>query len=268
MIADSFIYGNVKKNLILIFYLLNLCLFIAINIHFEYYATFKCIIKNILLLTLYLFLSLLLTKSNTKHTSVCLISMLIILESTWSSFECINDGITYDDYKSNIINTEKALSGINDISFYRIKNDIKITKNTSALCNYNGISTYSSLTNCNLSDFLYKIGYSVCLNAFDDSSWEPVFSSILGTKYIISSHDYTQNDILSHIYTTTAKPYSKNITSEKFEKLYVYQNNYCLQPAFLINNKVKDFSFEKVENTNPFEFINNFSYSISGKCNL
>lgn len=261
MLADTYLAGLPEKKFIYISYILSLCIFLIANFKFSYSATFKCILKNILLLTLYFIILLIIKKKNNKNSGIKLLVLLMSIELLWSSYDCINTGLKYDDYNKNISNTETAMSTINDSSFYRIKNSAKIIKNTAALCNYNGISTYSSLTNSKVSDLLYKAGFSTSLNAFDDVSWEPVFSSIIGTKYVIDTSEYAETDILKLIHSGKASSYSQVITDEKTDNIYVYKNEFSLNPAFLINKSIRDFDFDN--HANPFELINSFAHSIA-----
>lgn len=171
----------------------------------------------------------------------------ILAELFVSTFERIAPGTPLNDYKSEISETESALKMIDDNGFYRIKNCNTRFKNEGALCNYYTISTYSSMTNINLSDFLYKIGFPVCLNAFGNTVQEPVFSSIFCEKYIISPYDYLKTDSLNLIGNTDSS--------------YVYQNTDCLSIAFEVSDLIS--GFEASDNENPFEVINSFANSVS-----
>lgn len=261
MLADIFLAGIPNKKCIITSYILTLCLFLIVNFQFDYSATFKCILKNILILTLYLIIVIIIKNRITKNFGIKLLVLFMSFELLWSSYERIDVGIKYSDYNKNIDNTESAFTFINDNSFYRIKNTVKINKNTAALCNYNGISTYSSLTNSKLSDLLYKTGFCVSLNAFDDVSWEPVFSSIIGTKYIIDKNEYAKTDILTLIKTIRANTYSKDMSFANSDNIYLYKNEFSLNPAFLVNKNIKDFDFDN--HVNPFELINSFAHSIA-----
>lgn len=185
---------------------------------------------------------------------------LFAIEIFYSSYAGLSTGYSTKDYELNITNSEKALSCIDDSSFYRIKNNVKIAKNTAALCNYNGISTYSSLTNSKLNDLLYKLGFSISLNAFDDKSFEPVFSSVIGTKYIFDIDKYDDNPCLEYISSIKVPGYSDTITQLPTDNIYIYKNKYCLSPAFTISDKVKNFKFDGY--ANPFELINAFAVTV------
>lgn len=261
IIADTYVTRFPSTKSLVIIYLLDICLFSLINIHFDFSSTFYSIIKNTIYITIYFIIMLLLnSKKHTKSAKLLLI-VTLVFELSFSASDNIMSASNYNDYKKNIHNTETALLSIQDTSFYRIKNAAKIIKNNAALCNYNGLSTYSSLTNNNLSDFLYRIGFTTCLNAFDDLSWEPVFSSILGTKYIIDINKYTNADNLELIYTQNALTYSKNITDVNIDKINVYKNIYSLNPAFVVNNSVKKLDLNTSKN--PFELVNEFANCIT-----
>lgn len=235
-------YKNSK--LIIFSYIITLCAFLYINTYFDFSSTFKCVLKNTLILSVYL---IIFKTMSSKTIFSTIIMFTIMLELFVSTFERISIGTPLNEYKSEISETESALNLIDDDSFYRIKNCNTRFKNEGALCNYYAISTYSSMANTNLSDFLYKIGFPVCLNAFGNTVQEPVFRNIFCEKYILSSYDYLKTDSLRLVGSTDSS--------------YVYQNTDSLAIAFEVSDSIID--FKPFDNDNPFEVINSFANSVS-----
>lgn len=245
MCTEAMIYHSYNnKKLIIFSYIITLCLFLYINSYFDFSSTYKCVVKNIFILSIYLIIFKILSGKNMLSK---ILMITIITELFVGTFEKISTGIELHEYNAEISKTESALKLIDVDGFYRIKNCDTIFKNEGALCNYNTISTYSSMANINLSDFLYKIGFPVSLNAFGNTVQEPVFSNIFCEKYILSPYDYLKSDSLNLIDST--------------DSLYVYQNTDYLQLAFEVPNSINNFNTSDIKN--PFEIINSFANCVS-----
>ena len=139
---------------------------------------------------------------------------------------------TYTDYND--------FTQAND-TFYRTLNLINHDKNLGSISNYNSLSTVSSVANDETISFLSRIGAFSSLNASNMLSFEPVFSSILGVKYVYS------NIQTNH----------KLLTSTTQSNLY--QNNNALSIAFEAPKAITDITFS---DKNAFENINEFSNAI------
>lgn len=247
MCAESLVSKTtIKKKFLLLCYISYLLIFFYINIYFNDSSTYVCIIKNIILLTMYL--ALIFKKESAKHFTL-IFSLMLFAEISLNTYNKISPGINYSDYTSNIASTEESLSYIKDSSFYRIKNDTKMCKNDGSLCNYNTAATYSSLANDDLSSFLVKLGFHTSINAFNDISSEPILNNILCEKYIISNNRNLTPKSLSQI--------------NKSHNSYIYQNEDALSIAFevpVIDNKLSLFN-----GNTPFDRLNSFAKSV-GNC--
>lgn len=233
---------NKKLNILSV--LIAIILLYISNTYFNFSSTFRSITINLFILVVY-FSILIFTKYN--HNYKILICICLLIEISYSAFDNINSGFTINEYYRSINHTKSITNLIDDKGFYRIKNENKTLNNEEALCDYKGISSYSSLVNDNLSDFLGRLGYMTAINELTDISDEPVSNSILGIKYIISSKEFN-NSTFSLI---------KKSSSE-----YIYKNSSYLAPAFEVLSSVKDKN--AFNGKNPFEVINSFALFSAG----
>lgn len=246
MCTEVFLDKSYKNNkIVLISYIITICIFGVINQYFDFTSTYKCVIKNLIIVSIYL--AILLTMTNKKYLPHILISV-IFCEIAISAYERIDAGVAYKDYLSEINKTESAINKINDSGFYRIKNLSSKYKNDGSLYNYNSIATYSSMANTNLSSFMYKTGYPICLNAYGNTGSEPVFNNIFCEKYIISKN--------ANLGTFNQK------LIEKTDSSYIYLNPDALSIGFEVSDSIME--SDVFYGSNPFERINSFAKSIAG----
>lgn len=241
---ESMIKFNKDRLRIMLSYTAVLILIFIMIQHFNFITIFKNIMKNLIVITLYLVLTVLICKH--KKLSVIL-SIIIITEISYNFNYSLIPGKTMSSYTKTIDIFDSAAKDIDTNEFYRIKNDNKHDKNQGSLCNYNSIATVSSAANHNLLSFLSDLGYYCSLNACNDISWEPVFGSILGEKYLILPADIPEDDIL------------KRVSSN--DEYSIFENTKVLSGGFLTDNAVMD--SETFKGNNPFERINSFAKTVA-----
>lgn len=197
---------------------------------------------SITALTLYFVLTNYSSKMKIQYFYVIL-SIAIFAESFYNANEFIKVFSSYDDYIKEVISSKELSALLDDSTFFRVKNDIKSNYNDSSYTDYKSIANYSSMQNNDSLMFLYNLGYPVYTNTVDNISYEPVFLSILGVKYIYTKNNYENASGLKLINQNDTK--------------YLYENEYALSPAIVLPSEAKHFKF--THNTNPFEQINDFA---------
>ena len=251
IIADVLTSKLPEKKVLFYSYLVSTILCSLSILELDYTSVMLSSIYSIIAITIYLIAIHLIPKWSIKYTYFIL-AMLMILESGVNAYATINNFTQCKEFTDNINTSKELVNRINDSSFYRVKNDAKLSFNSSSLGNYKAISNYSSMQNFDSLMFLYNIGYPVYVNTIDDISYEPVFLSILGVKYICTENKYTGAYGLSLI--------------DKTEDNYLYRNTYALSPGFVLPEEIKDFEF--THNSNPFEQINDFASKIADVGNI
>lgn len=246
IIADVLLIKIPGRKTILYSYLtaILLCTFSMLTSDFT--SVMLSTIYSITVMTLYFVLSIYSSKMKVQYFYVFL-SIIMFAESFFNTNEFINVFSSYDDYKKEVTSYKELSCLLDDSTFFRVKNDMKSNYNASSYTDYKSIANYSSMQNNDSLMFLYNLGYPVYTNTVDDISYEPVFLSILGVKYIYTKNSYENASGLKLI----------NQDGDK----YLYKNEYALSPAILLPSDAKHFKF--THNTNPFEQVNAFAKIIS-----
>lgn len=131
-----------------------------------------------------------------------------------------------------------------DDSFYRMD---KITgarsKNDGAWHNYPSISTFSSTSNGEMSEFLGLLGLEHSTNAYGYDGSTMVTNSLFSVKYLISNQHLAESRLL------------KYITGDDGE--FIYKNNYTLPIGYMVPSTIENewtpnSMYDGIENQNSF----------------
>ncbi len=126
-------------------------------------------------------------------------------------------------------------------SFYRADAAQIQTYNDGALNNYNGISTFSSSANVNVTNYLRALGESgyKSYNRFAYADGSPVTNLFLNLKYVIERRGFVENNhSLTEVYSSG--------------KVHLMENNYYLPLGFMVDPKLAE--LEYVDNGGNFHF--------------
>ena len=131
-----------------------------------------------------------------------------------------------------------------DDSFYRMD---KITgarsKNDGAWHNYPSISTFSSTSNGEMSEFLGLLGLEHSTNAYGYDGSTMVTNSLFSVKYLISNQHLAESRLL------------KYVTGDDGE--FIYKNNYTLPIGYMVPSTIENewtpnSMYDGIENQNSF----------------
>ncbi len=130
-----------------------------------------------------------------------------------------------------VLNTMKQRE--DETAFYRAEATTHQTYNDGALNNYNGISTFSSAANVNITNYLRTLGLSAYKTynryAFEEGS--PVVNLFLNLKYLIERQGYLEEN-----------PYFTDVASSG--KVHLLENNYYLPLGFLTDPALAELEFD------------------------
>ena len=143
---------------------------------------------------------------------------------------------TISNYPRGTENSAAAISYMKylerDTVFYRSEVTHTQTYNDAALNNYNGITTFTSSANVNVTNFMCSLGYGAKATynryAFEESS--PVGNLFLNLKYMIERDGDVEEN-----------PYFDTI--HHFGDVYLQKNNTYLPLGFLAESELKDWVF-------------------------
>lgn len=149
-----------------------------------------------------------------------------------------------------IVQIMKEREGEN--SFYRTEATTHQTYNDGALNNYNGISTFSSAANVNITNYLNALGLSgyKTYNRYAFEEGSPVVNLFLNLKYLIERQGYMEEN-----------PYFTDL--HKSGKVHLLENNYYLPLGFMTDPALADLDFENIGGY--FSFQNELLSAALGK---
>lgn len=193
-----------------------------------------------------------------KFTNILL--FITIIEITITSFISVKTVSTtsISNYSNNKENITTQLEKINDLEkenqfeIYRTEMLNPQTLNDGALYNYNGISTFNSMANVNVTKYLERLGIGAWQsgNRYTYYETSPVTNTILNIKYFISSNNRINN--ISNNY------YNKIINSQ--DGTLLFENTAYLPIGYVTNKELLNWKTEdnSIDIINPFEEQNNF----------
>ncbi len=138
-----------------------------------------------------------------------------------------------------------------DTLFYRTETTHSQTLNDGALNGYNGISTFTSSANVNVTRFMKTLGYGAkdTYNRYCFEESSPVSNLFLGIKYMLERQDHVEEN-----------PYFNEVQS--YGKVHLLENTAYLPIGFLAQNQLLDVDFSSGLNT--FEFQNQLFRAATG----
>lgn len=158
----------------------------------------------------------------------------------------------YSTYYSNGENVEKLLDKYEsgDDDFYRIEMSKSYTINDPALYQYRGISMFSSMLNCEISQYMHNLGIlaSQAGNRYYYAATTPFTNAILNLKYTVSK----TGSLLD-------TQYNKLVGVEGGVK--IYENQAYLPLGFMCNNDIADMD---VISSIPFYYQNQLFKAMTG----
>lgn len=179
--------------------------------------------------------------------SICLVCI-VVLEI---AMNVLNFGLRFpatavSNYPSGTEDTQAVISHMKDLEqdnlFYRTETTHSQTLNDGALNGYNGISTFTSSANVNVTEFMQALGYGAknTYNRYCFEEGSPISNLFLGIKYMIERDgEVEENSYFNTVYS------SGNV--------YLLENNAYLPLGFLTQPELADFGFH---NADHFELQN------------
>ena len=135
--------------------------------------------------------------------------------------------------------------------FFRAETTHSQTLNDGALNNYNGISTFTSSANVQVTEFMKRLGYGA-KNTYNRYCYEessPVANLFLGIKYMIERSNQVEEN-----------PYFQDLHS--YGDVHLLKNNVYLPLGFLAEPELADLSFTGEDN--DFTFQNQLFQTATG----
>ena len=159
------------------------------------------------------------------------------------------------NYPSRKEDVEKAVAEMNhrekDTLFYRAETTHSQTLNDGAINNYNGVSTFTSSANVNVTRFMKGLGYGArdTYNRYCYEESSPVSNLFLNLKYMIERDGVSKD----HRYFT-----------DVFQSGYVHllENNAYLPLGFMVENQILNVDF--LTHRNPFDIQNDLMQASTG----
>ena len=158
----------------------------------------------------------------------------------------------YSTYYSNGENVEKLLDKYEsgDDDFYRIEMSKSYTINDPALYQYRGISMFSSMINCEISQYMRNLGLlaSQAGNRYYYAATTPFTNAILNLKYTVAKTG-----------SLADTQYNKLVDTEGGVK--IYENQAYLPLGFMCNDDIADMD---VVSSIPFYYQNQLFKAMTG----
>ena len=155
-------------------------------------------------------------------------------------------GTLVSDYPRGTVYTESIIRYMqereDDNLFYRAETTHSQTLNDGALNGYNGISTFTSSANVNVTRFMKALGYGAkdTYNRYCFEESSPVSNLFLNLKYMLERQGRVEEN-----------PYFEDV--HHFGKVHLLENNAYLPLGFLAENQLLDLDFTVTKNTLMFQ---------------
>lgn len=234
-ISTQYLVFLEKKDIIIscIFIVIYIILLFIISRIKKYKSIFKSILLIIVLIELYL---------NFSDSLITNQKMKII--SSYTNF--------YNDICPKINNL--------DNKFYRIDGNYYYSYLDSMICNTNSLTSSLSTNDGNLYKTLYNYGNSLTYTTVtEDVNKLPIMDSILNIKYFYSK-EKLEDPLYKYIDTLNTKKYNYVYKEWRDKEIYLYENPYALDLAFLVSN---DYN-KKYNKDNRFEYLNSLMKTLTG----
>ena len=196
-------------------------------------------------------------RSYKKRVSGYVLLGVIVMEL---ALNLVNFGVAFtgtivSDYPRGTIYSNNLLDYMEEREkntlFYRTEVTHSQTLNDGALNGYNGISTFTSSANVNVTRFMKTLGYGAkdTYNRYCFEESSPVSNLFLGIKYMLERQGNMEEN-----------PYFKEVNS--YGKVHLLENTAYLPLGFLAQNQLLDVDFSSGKNT--FEFQNELFRAATG----
>lgn len=177
---------------------------------------------------------------------VILIVMFMELALNLVNFGVNFSGTKVSDYPRGTKYTESIIRYMKerekDNLFYRAETTHSQTLNDGALNDYNGISTFTSSANVNVTRFMKALGYGAkdTYNRYCFEESSPVANLFLNLKYMLERQDRVEeNNYFDDVHY--------------YGKVHLLENNAYLPLGFLAENQLINVDFDTTKNTFAFQ---------------
>ena len=166
---------------------------------------------------------------------------------------CVNGTVDRKGYYSDqdSVRKLKAQLEAEDDGFYRVEVEERRGRDDVTWHNLPGMSLFSSTVNAGTDNLMRRLGFYAVTNKYSYEGATPETDAILNIKYLLS--DQYQSKIRSFEWQDTED--GKNL----------YKNNMALGAGFMVSDRIRDWDHEQ---TNPFNVINSFNETATGRSDL
>lgn len=206
------------------------------------------------LLFLGIYLLFMVLYKNRRANRMLLFILMIITVSVESICNMVNTSVTtvsrseylnYKDPYQELIH----LAQERNPDFYRFEKVARKTKNDGAFVGYPSISTFSSVSYGDMSDFYEKLGMESSMNAYSNNGITPLMNALLDVRYILTTTSQQESQLMA-LY-------------EQNEDCYLYENLYNMALGFMLPKGIGlDWD---LEDSTPIDLQNDFSYLCGGE---
>lgn len=188
--------------------------------------------------------------SNIKIRNI-LLSILIIGELGFNTYLSVFDAKNETRFSEFV---DKITSKFDIDSTYRVAGDIYYGTNELTITGLSTTKGFYSTMNNNISKFYNNLGFTGGPNYYQDQvQAPPIYSTLLGVKYIYSRDKNPNYDLVHEVETTLFKD-NKKVK----EPTYIYENKDALNLGYIVRSN------EDVKGNNGFDYLNKLMKSYSG----
>ena len=190
------------------------------------------------------------------HAALLFGVMVLELGMSLVNFGSAFTGTTVTDYPRGTVYTQSMIRYMKereeDNLFYRAETTHSQTLNDGALNGYNGISTFTSSANVQVTKFMKALGYGAkdTYNRYCFEESSPVSNLFLNLKYMLERQGQLEEN-----------PYFEDL--HKFGNVHLLENNAYLPLGFLAENQLLNVDFATAGN-NTMEFQNQLFSAATG----
>lgn len=207
---------------------------------------------NLVLITLFLVLALLFLYfiMGRHHLAKQFLFAIVDLEAIANLILSLNN-LSFQnnrDYQNFAANGQQATTYLKkrDASLYRVEKTFSRSDDDPFTANYNGISSFNSITNQHVFNFLSNLGYLHNSNSFNNLGSTAISDSLLGVKYYLQPNyerQVTQTKKMQFANDNGRQDVNFYHLLKKEPQLVIRQNQAALKPIFLSQNTSKNFTF-------------------------
>lgn len=236
------------------------CMLLFLGLHLKNPYGKEQLIITLGFLTVYIILFLLAKQKSVIRIAVpAVLAVELILNGVGTfriNYQWNPEISAYTDYVEQSAKQITMLKEQEDAAFYRMDTfqkryddgtAISAYLNESMVYGYHGLNHYSSTYDTNISDMIYRLGYSSLLDLSIVSESILPSDALFGMKYVLSKRDVFGYDKVESIPAANEKS--------------VYYNPYALELGMTAADSV----FDEIEAENPFEYQNQLFSNILGR---